>query len=382
MIRKVMHVITGLPADGAQTMLYRLLSGIDRAHFFSCVVSLTGDGLMGPRIRALGVPVVDLGMARGTPNPRGLYRLWRLLRQERPNVVQTWLYHADLLGILGGRLAGITSIVWNVRCSSLEPGYYHGLSGLVLRLLARWSRLPQAVVVNSETGKQLHEKIGYSPRRWVVIPNGFDLETFRPNPDARAKFRQEIGVDKDTTLIGLVARFDRLKDHETFLKAAHAHLQNHPRSHFVLAGAGVHASNPHMKALLTSLALNDNVHLLGRRDDIPHVTAALDIATSSSTAEGFPNTVGEAMACAVPCAVTDVGDSAFLVGDTGRVVPPRAPEALADAWNALIAMGHDARAQLGRAARQRIAERFDLPRVIGLYEDLYRSLDSLGNNVR
>ena len=337
---------------------------------------------MGPRIRALGVPVVDLGMARGTPNPRGLYRLWRLLRQERPNVVQTWLYHADLLGILGGRLAGITSIVWNVRCSSLEPGYYHGLSGLVLRLLARWSRLPQAVVVNSETGKQLHEKIGYSPRRWVVIPNGFDLETFRPNPDARAKFRQEIGVDKDTTLIGLVARFDRLKDHETFLKAAHAHLQNHPRSHFVLAGAGVHASNPHMKALLTSLALNDNVHLLGRRDDIPHVTAALDIATSSSTAEGFPNTVGEAMACAVPCAVTDVGDSAFLVGDTGRVVPPRAPEALADAWNALIAMGHDARAQFGRAARQRIAERFDLPRVIGLYEDLYRSLDSLGNNVR
>lgn len=370
----VLHVITGLSTGGAETSLYKLLSAIDRDRFDSRVVSLTGAGTIGPRIRELGLPLVCLGMRRGVPNPVSVWKLWRVIRHTRPDIIQTWLYHADLMGLIAGKLARVPCTAWNLRCSYMGADYYGGLSGLVVRILARLSSLPATVIVNSQTGRALHENLGYHPRRWSLIPNGFDLTSFRPSENARRELRGEMGVPPDAVLIGLVARFDAVKGHDTFLHAASHLADRHPNLHFVLVGDGCHTDNPALRKFLTPGSLGDKVHLLGERHDIARLTAGLDIANCSSIGEGFPNVVGEAMACGVPCVVTDVGDCAHIVGNPQLVIAANDDAALAEVWHRLIELGPAQRRALGAEARRRINEHYALPKIVRMYEDLYTEL--------
>jgi glycosyltransferase involved in cell wall biosynthesis len=353
---------------------------MDRRRFAHTVVSLTNAGGLGPSIAALGVRVHQLGMRRGIPDVRAVWHLARLIRRERPDVLQTWLYHADLLGLVAGRLAGVRPIIWNVRCSDMDMRRYSWSSRLPRWLLSALSALPAAVVVNSERGRQAHERLGYRPRRWVVIPNGIDVMRFRPDPDARARLRQELGLPLSARLIGMVARYDPMKDHATFLRAAAELLRNRTTRakvdlRFVGVGRDVMWDNPNLAALGQDLGLRGHVHLLGERDDVERLLPALDLATLSSLfGEGWPNVVGEAMACGVPCVVTDVGDAGTIVGETGRVVPPGDPSTLARAWAELLALPDGQRQALGAAARERIATHFSLEQVVRKYEDLYEEL--------
>ena len=352
-------------------MLYKLLSQIDRSRFKNLVVSITDRGILGGRLEEMGIRVDTLDMALGVPNPLGLWRLLRLLREERPALLQTWLYHADLLGLLAGKLTRVPFIAWNVRCSNMDMGHYSRVSLAVLRLLTVLSPLPDAVLVNSHSGRSFHEELGYTPKRWKLFHNGFDTFSFRPNRKVRSEFRRRLGVSKDVILIGLVARYDPMKDHKNLIEAAYILLNDHPEVHFVLAGHGVDNSNRSMAQAIARSGSGANFHLLGERDDVPHLMAALDIATSSSCSEGFPNTVGEAMACGVPCVVTDVGDSALLVGNAGKVVPPKDPLSLAAGLRELVGLGEEGRRQLGAAARLRIEKDFSLPAVVARYERFY-----------
>jgi len=252
---------------------------------------------------------------------------------------------------------------------------YSRLSAVLLRALARLSGWPDVVVANSKVGKAFHESLGYHPRRWAVIPNGFDVKRYRPDREARVRVRRELGCDPDTPLIGLIARYDPMKDHATFLRAASLLLRRQARARFALAGRGAEAENAVLAKTIKALGLGSAVHLLGERSDIPKIMAALDLLSMSSAfGEGSPNVVGEAMACGVPCVVTDVGDAARIVGETGKVVPPRSPEALADAWLALLALSADERARLGVAARRRIETSFALSEIVVQYEDLSEGL--------
>ncbi len=375
---KIMHIITDLSTGGAERMLDKLLCRMDRSRFQNVVVSMTNLGTLGERIKSSGISVFTLGMRLGVPNPIGLGRLLRILRKERPHILQTWLYHADLLGLIAGKMARVSTIIWNLRCSDMDMRYYSKLSSLVINLLAKLSSFPEAVLVNSEAGQKFHRDLGYKPRRWVHIPNGFDLDCFQPDSNARATFRNELGVSDDIILIGLVARYDPMKDHETFLQAACLLLKNYAGVHFVLVGSGVDDSNKDLSASIVTLGKAKCFHLLGERKDIPHIMAALDIAAITSLTEGFSNVVGEAMASGVPCVVTDVGDLAMIVGDTGCVVPPKDPEALASAWRELIDIGTEARYKLGISARCRIEENFSLSHIISKYEIVYEEFASSG----
>ena len=375
---RVVHVVSSLHTGGTEMMLYKLLAGMDRVRFANSVVSMTSGGAVAERIRGLGIPVTSLGMRRGIPDPWAALRLYRILAQERPQVVQTWLYHADLLGLAMARAAGIREVVWNIRCSTTDERYVRGMTGIVVRLLARLSRAPAAVVVNSDVGIAVHKGLGYHPRRWEMIPNGFDLARFRPDAAAYQDVRRELGATPDTLLIGLVARFDPLKDHATFLRAAALLAGRTPRVHFVAAGLGVDPANPELAGLIADPALSGRVHLLGERSDVPRITAALDIATCSSTGEGFPNVVGEAMACGVPVVTTAVGDAEAVVADTGIVVPPSSPRALADAWMSLVALTDEARIARGARARARVAENYDIAMIAARYEALYEELAARG----
>jgi glycosyltransferase involved in cell wall biosynthesis len=365
----VLHLISTLETGGTEMMLSKLVARSDPGRFRHVVVSLTTVGPVGEQIAALGIPVSSLRMRRGMPDPRALIRLVRVMRRAKPDVVQTWLYHADALGLLGAAAMRVP-VVWNIR-SAIDVDELGPVVAVLARFCARMSRFSAAVVTNSEAARILHARLGYCPRQWLVIPNGFDTRRFMPDATAYRDVRRELGLPADALLIGIVARFDPLKDHQTFLRAAGQLGQWRDDPNFVLVGREMTTANAQLREWIELSGVSDRVHLLGERADVPRLTAALDIATCSSCGEGFPNVIGEAMACAVPCAVTDVGDAALIVGDTGRVVPPKDPPALASAWRELIELGPEGRRELGLRARARVEERYSLDTVVRQYEALY-----------
>jgi glycosyltransferase involved in cell wall biosynthesis len=365
----VLHLITGLDTGGAERMLARLVSRGDRNRFRTVVVSMMDAGALGSVIAAAGVPVHTLGLRRGRPDPRALSRLARILRAERPDVAQTWLYHADLLGFLARRFGLMRHLVWNLRCTD-------SLEGAGLRHVLRWcSTLPDAVVVNSAVGQRFHEALGYRPRRWELIPNGFDTEALHPDPAAGRQRRAELGIGPAAVAILLPARYHPMKDHATFVAAAALLAAARPEAVFALAGPGIEPGNRALAGLIAAHGIGDRVQLLGERRDLDALYPAFDIVTSSSACgEGFPNILGEAMACGIPCVATDSGDAAAIIGDSGIVVPPRDPRALAAGWARIIALDPAARRALGAAARARIVENYDLDQVVSRYEQLYRQI--------
>jgi glycosyltransferase involved in cell wall biosynthesis len=368
-------IITGLPMGGAEMMLLKLMSRLS-PRIERHVISLTSLGEIGPRLRALGIPVEAMEMGRAGSAPVSFARLVVRLRQLAPDVVHTWLYHADLLGGLAARLAGVPALAWNVRTSAMPAAGAKWSTRAVIRACARLSRrLPDRIACCSDAAARLHVSMGYPEQKLRVIPNGIDLDAFRPDPHARSSVRSELGTAGDARLIGLVARLDPQKDHEGFLQAARLLRARCPDVHFVLAGAGVDGRSRPLAQSVARAGLTEVVHLLGARDDIPRLTSALDIASLSSRwGEAFPNVVAEAMACGVPCVVTDVGDSAEIVGEIGLVVPPSDPQALACAWEQLLALPAEARRALGERARSRIAARYDLGQVARQYEAFYSEL--------
>lgn len=373
---RILHVITGLNVGGAETMLYRLASNMDRSRFETRVVSLLEPGPMGTKLAEASIPVDTLGMRRGVPTPGGLWKLVRLIRDFRPDVIQTWLYHADLAGLVAARLAfpfgGGPGVVWNIRCSFMALEEYRRMTGVTLRACTALSRLPDVVLTNSREARRFHREVGYRAKRFEVIPNGFDLDVYRPDKAAGKAVRQELSIGSEQVVIGQVARFDVMKDHETMVRAAADVVREHDAV-FLFAGNGLDHDNLDLLDWMKRYGLPpERTRLLGQRHDVPQLMAALDIHVSSSAfGEGFPTVVGEAMACGVPGVVTDVGDSARLVGETGRVVPPADPDALAAAMAELASISPAQRSELGRSARKRIEERYSLPSIVRRYGALY-----------
>jgi glycosyltransferase involved in cell wall biosynthesis len=368
----IAHLITGLETGGAERMLSRLIRRTARDRFRSVVVSITNAGTLGPSFGKAGIEIISLEMRRGMPNPYGLLRLARILRELHPDILQTWLYHADFFGLMAQRLANVPHLVWNLRCSdlALSPA-----AAGVRRILSWCSALPDVVIVNSRAGLSFHERIGYRPRRWEYVPNGFDTVEFSPDAAARERLRSELGIPADAVVIGLPARYHPMKDHGTFLNAAAAVAAERPGVCFLLVGPGTEPTNPALTKAIARLGLADRTRLLGERSDMPAFYAALDIASlSSAWGEGFPNVLGEAMACGVPCAATDGGDVRELLGDAGLVVPRGDPEALAGAWQALIAIGAEGRRSRGSEARARIVRDYELGVIAARYEALYTDI--------
>lgn len=355
-------------------MLLRLVERL-RGEFAQKVISLTENGPIGERITDLGVPVTALGLRRALPNPLAVVRLIGHIKRLRATVAQTWMYHADFLGGMAARLSGVRSVAWNIRNNDLSPEKTSRRTRQVVTLCARLSkRIPARIVCCSEAAMRTHVELGYDPTRFVIIPNGFDLERFRPDPEARVSVRTELSIARDVPLIGLVARFDPQKNHAMFFAAAGLLHRRRLDVHFLLVGRGVDSTNAQIERWMHDAGIGSVTHLLGERGDIQRLTAALDLASSSSWGEAFPNVLGEAMACGVPCVTTDAGDAALIVGDTGLVVPRDDPAELARAWEEMLSLPIERRRALGDAGRQRIAERFEIGAIAKRYAALYRAL--------
>ncbi len=352
-------------------MLTKLVNGMDRGRYANFVISLTDYGQLGEKIKSAGVPVHCLGMQRKRLNLFCMGKLIRLLRTMRPTFVQSWLYHADFLNLLAAPLVGFPHVLWNIRCSDMNMNQYSPQTYFVFRTLIWLSRFPLAILVNSQAGQNVHIKMGYKARRWAVIPNGFDLDQFCPNVLLRQNLSCKLGLADDCIIIGMIARVDPMKDYESFIAAAKYVLASRANVHFLCIGKNTES----LAHLVEESHLQGNIHLLGFEKEVEKLLPGLDICClSSAFGEGFPNILGEAMSCGVPCVSTDVGDARTVLEKTGLVVPTRDPESLADALLQLIDLGAEGRAILGRAARKRIQTEYALPKIIKKYEHLYESL--------
>ncbi len=373
---RILHLITGLHTGGAETMLLKMVRCHLKLGVEMEVVSLLPPGTLVPEFEVLGVPVHSLGIRQGVPDPRGLFRLLKHLSRFQPDVVQTWMYHADLLGGLARVFRPGTPVVWGVHHSNLNKDMNRPMTLRIARLCAQLSRLlPRKIVCCSEASRSVHAELGYDAGRMVVIPNGFDLDLFRPDPGTRATLRSELGIPENALLVGLVGRLDPLKDHGNFFRAwsqLPAEINAHPL-HALLCGAGMTPDTPQVAQWIEGLDLS-RIHLLGLRRDMPRINAALDVACSSSIGEAFPSVLGEAMACAVPCVVTDVGDSRLIVAETGRAVPPSDSDALAGALREVLSLSDAERLALGEAALDRVQSNYRVDIVADKYLNVYSAL--------
>lgn len=370
---KVMHVITTLGPAGAENMLCGIAAGMDGTRFKNEVISLTSILDLAERMQAIGVRVRTLGMKRGVPNPFVVLRLARWIRESKPHVIHTWMYHANLVGALAARLAGDTPVVWGIHHTVLDASVDKRLTMLVNRACAFLSqKLPVRIVCCSQASLRIHRNLGYAAGKLTAIPNGFDLEQVKADSAARLSVRNELGISPDSLLIGMAARFHPQKDHRNFVLAAARLHQQMPEVHFLLCGLNITQHNSQLAGWIEGAGIRHRCHLLGVRQDMPRLFAAVDIATTAScSGEAFPIVIGEAMACETPCVVTDVGDSALIVGNTGEVVAPRDPEGLAEQWRKLIEAGPEVRRRLGKAARSRVEQHFALPFVVDRYQAVY-----------
>jgi len=368
----VVHIITSLEQGGAEAVLYRLIAASQGTTHV--VVSLKGAAYYGDRIASLGTRVLTLDLDRLPPLKwlARLIELRRTIRDIKPDVVQTWMHHADLIGGVVARLAE-TPTVWGVRNST--PPRQDWIRRLIVQLCALLSPVvPSRIVTCSNRAVVSHAAVGYARDRFVVIPNGYDLTAFSPDLRSGQRLRAQFGIPSSMPLCVTVARWDSQKDHRTLLRAIALLSSSGQRFQHLLVGRGLDSKNVGLCDLISRMRLSGAVLLAGPRDDIPSVMNAADLHVLSSRTEAFPNVVAEAMACGTPCVVTDVGDAAFIIGDSGWVVPPGDPERLAEAMgNALSTLENSSRRdQLGRRCRQRVVENFGLERMVASYQNIWR----------
>jgi len=370
-------VITGLSTGGAETALYNLLRAIDPEQFRMSVVSLSDVGSVGKKIARLGIAVESLGMRPGALPLNGVVKLRSLLSRQDPDVIQSWMYHANLLASLAARsFQNSIPVIWNVRHCLYDLGDESRNTRWVIQATRLLSGLANGIIYNSNVARRQHEALGYKSLRATRIPNGFDLHTLKAELSVRKRIRSELGIPSEALVLGHVGRYHPMKDHVNFLRAISTLTNTHNELHIVMCGQGIEKANPQLTPYLQRLD-DSRMHLLGERGDVPCLLAAMDLFCSSSWSEAFPNVLGEAMAAKLPCVTTDVGDSASIVGDTGLVVPPRDPDALAEALSRILVLAPAERTKLGERARLRIENHYSISTVAKAYESLYHA--TVGN---
>lgn len=368
-------MIVGLDVGGAENMLKRLIESDANSISNITVVSLTTPGEIGEILRAQGVRVQALGMTSVFCFPITLFRLIRLIREYHPAIVQTWMYHADLLGGLAARMAGCR-VVWNVRSTAIPQGAMSVTYWLVRLCAIASTVIPSRVICCAQSAKAAHIKLGYMAKKMTVIPNGYNFSIFYLGLNSRAKARAGLGFEVGDIVIGTVGRFDPLKDFHNFVAAASQLSARRNDVKYVMVGRNIEWSNATLRGWIEDAGLTDKFLLMGERSDIPSLLSAMDIFCLSSVHEAFPNVVVEAMAMGVPCVVTRAGDAAEILGNDEFVVPVQDASALSDGLLRLCDLSPADRAMLGEKGAKKVRKEYEIDEVRKRYEKVYAEVAS------
>jgi GalNAc-alpha-(1->4)-GalNAc-alpha-(1->3)-diNAcBac-PP-undecaprenol alpha-1,4-N-acetyl-D-galactosaminyltransferase len=368
----LLFLIRSLETGGAERQLVELVKALDKTRFAITVVTFYDGGALGSGLKnADGVRLLSLHKRGRWDVLPFFYRFWRVVREVRPRIIHAYMGVANELSSLMAWLVGAKA-VWGIRASKKDFSHYDWLNRWDFRLGACLSQLADLIIVNSQAGKKDHIAQGYSRRRMVVIPNGIDSERFHPDREAGLRMRGCWGVAKNERLIGLVARLNPLKDHSTFLHAAALLARERLDVRFVCVGEGPAPYKQKLQALAEEEGLGKRLIWAGPCLEMVEVYNAFDVATSSSSfGEGFSNATAEAMACGIPCVVTDVGDSAAVTGGLGQVVPPGAPHEMKAAWERLLDLPEEQRAALSHACRHRIVQEYGVQQLARKTEEAF-----------
>jgi len=367
-------LIRSLNYGGAERQLVTLAKALDKNRFDVTVITFYSGGHFEKELAASNVRLISLGKRGRWDGPRFLWRLVSELKKLRPQVLHSYLVEPNLLAVLLKPLFRSTKVVWGIRASNMELENYDWFVRLNFRLQCFMSRWADLIIANSEAGRAYHVAQGFPAQKCIVIHGGVDLDIYTPDLEAGKRIRSTWGISDGTALIGLVGRFDPIKDHSTFIKAAALLFRVRTDVHFVCVGDGPEECATSLRKVADEAGIANQIIWAGARDDMPAVYSAMDLACSSSRGESFPNAIAEAMACGVTCVVTRVGDSALLVGDAGIVVPPGDPQALAEGLRVGL---NQLESQENPGTRARIAESFSLEQLVNRTEAVLREQTTL-----
>ena len=371
---KIVHIITGLGDGGAEGSLYKLCIHDKKNNHL--VVSLTNHGKYGPLLRKEKIEVYTMNFPKNFLIFSRFINLIKLLKKLKPDFVQTWMYHSDLIGGLASRIAGFKKVIWGIRCSKMDFRYTNLSTIIIIKVCSFLSHfIPLKIVSCSFEAKKIHQKIGYSPRKMIVIPNGYNLKNFKISESMRFNFRKKYKLNKDFFLIGMVARFDKQKDHRTLLKSIFEAKKNLDSIKCILVGKNINKHNKKLINWIHYYNLKNNIILLGSRRDINSIMNALDLhILSSAYGEGFPNVLAESMACGTPCIATRVGDSEYILGKTGWIVKPNDYKSIAEKILILANESPKNRIKRSLSARSHIEHNFSIKNMIDNYNNLYSEI--------
>lgn len=363
---KILFLVQTLNHGGMERQLIQLTKGLQGQGHSPIVLHFHPNGPFEKNFTTAGVPVLGLNKQGRWDVFRFLWNLATTVRKENPDIVYSFLAVPNILTSCVKPLVPSSRIVWGIRASNMNLKYYDRLVGWSYWTERRLAKFPDLIISNSHAGYAHARSKGFPTSKMVVIPNGIDTSQFCPNPIAGIQIRSEWGIGDDEILVGTVGRFDPMKDHATFLRAASMFLREENKSvRFVCVGDGAEERKNSLLEIARKLGLASHLRIAGPYQDMSAMYNAFDLfCLPSSFGEGFSNVLGEAMACGVPCVVTDVGDSRAIVGDTGLIVPPCDPRALCAAWVEMENLGIDGRRNLGAKARERILTHYDLGRLI------------------
>lgn len=359
---KVIHLIPSLDRGGAEMSLIKLVKNTNEILDHE-IMTFSQKGSMSCELEEIGIPVHTLNFKK-TGYIKSIYIFYKFLKSNKFNIMQTWMYHADLFGLISAKLAGINSIFWNVRCSTVYINDKSIKKQLVLRTNAFLSKYVCGIITNAHINKEVHIKYGYHNKNWSVIPNAFDTDKFCPSKDIYNKKRHELAISSDEILIGFMARFDEFKDHETFLKVIEKLSIENKKIKGILVGRGIKnakITNNYKKKLNDSLILIDEVC------DTSTFYKIMDVHLLTSTSEGFPNVIGEAMSTGVPCVATNCGDCAEIIGDTGYISKAKDIQSIVNNIKKII----QEKSEKSEAARVRIINNYSINIMCNNYHRIY-----------
>jgi glycosyltransferase involved in cell wall biosynthesis len=374
---RVLHVIDGIGVGGAELVLIQLIERLETRGVHNTVLSLTPAGILRDRLVASGAELVEMNMSKGRLPWAGLVGMVRAMRQAKPDIVQGWMYHGNFAATVLRDLSMLrTPMFWSIH-NTLEPKQpFAAVTRVAYTACRVMAFRPRSIVYVSRAAADQHAAAGFRASKASVIPNGTNCDRFTPSPVERANTRSALGLADDVFLLGCFARWASMKGHPILFEAVARLKQQGLRPRLLLAGTRMEHSNPELADLMRRFDVQADCICLGERSDVQDLMASIDgLVLSSIYGEAFPMVLGEAMACQIPCVATDVGDSAYLLGDAGFIVPPSDVGALTDALARLMRLPPEDRAALGTLARNRVTSRFSIDTMTHAYLDLYRSAE-------